>query len=162
MRQSQAFRPAGPDRLETREVPSAVVFTGLEYKHLIRDIDLQFKHFAADYGYAIHRVPLAPGGTPSPAAVSQFFTFVNNRSQELSNQLYDMAHHRVPFGQQGLGQQFQAEVATMDSSLTSVTTVQEALHPGSTIDTARRAVLSDLGTTLVAQLHAHTVHFIES
>ena len=160
MRKSRAFQPTGLDRLEKREVP-ATLFTGLEYKHLIRDIDLDFKHFAASYGYAIHRVPVH-NGVPDAAAVTKFENVVANRSQLLSNQLYDMAHHRVPFGQQGLGQSFQAEVATMDNNLASVTTIQQALQPGSTIDTARRAVLSDLGNFLVAEQHAGNIRIVQS
>ena len=159
MRKSRAFLPTGLDRLEKREVP-AVVFPGLQYKHLYRDINIDFKEFAASYGYAIHSVPLNHGN-PSPAAVQGFFNFVDRRSQLLSNQLYDMAHHRVPFGQQGLGQSFRAEVATMASNLTSVTTIQEALHPGSTIDTARRATLSDLGNFLVAEQKAGNIRITQ-
>jgi len=161
MRKPRAFRPVGPDRLETREVPSAVTFTGLEYKHLIRDINLDFKHFAASYGYAIHRVPLNHG-SPDPAAITKFENFVSNRSQILSNQLFDKAHHRVPLGQQGLGQQFRAEVVAMDTALASATTVQQALQPGAKIDAARRAVLSDLGNFLVVEQHAGNIRIIQS
>ncbi len=158
MRKSRTFCPDAVAPLEERVVaashlhaalhvasvvPAVPVVTTRSLNQVVQGAYNSFSSFLNDYQKVIRTIRVDATGNPSDADLNRFYHFLDVRTQKFSNQLTALSG-KVPYGRVNLAPAFQDRVAGLADTLASVSTVQEARHPGPATLDAFRGVKSDL------------------